>query len=121
MTVPEHLRYTKEHEWLDPDGRVGITDYAQDSLGDIVFVELPEVGRTLKAGEAFGTVESVKSVSELYSPASGRVAEVNQALGDHPETINQDPYGAGWILRIEVADAPELLSAEQYRRHIEGA
>jgi glycine cleavage system H protein len=116
MTIPEDRQYTQEHEWLTPDGTVGITDYAQEALGDVVFVELPAVGRTLKRGEAFGVVESVKSVSDLYSPADGTVAAVNEALKDRPELINQDPYGAGWIIRLAVAGEPQgLLDADAYR------
>jgi glycine cleavage system H protein len=91
MEFPEDRRYTPDHEWLLPDGTVGITDYAQDALGDVVFVELPAVGRTVKSGEAFGVVESVKSVSDLFSPADGEVVAVNEALRDHPELVNQDP------------------------------
>lgn len=116
MTIPEDRQYTAEHEWLAPDGTVGITDYAQDALGDVVFVELPAVGRVLKRGEAFGVVESVKSVSDLYSPADGTVAAVNDALKDHPELINQDPYGNGWIIRLTVTGGTDgLLDANGYR------
>lgn len=118
---PEDLRYTRDHEWIRIDGNrgtVGITRYAQEQMGDVVFVELPEVGRELKAGEAFGVVESVKSVSDLYAPVSGRVAEVNPRLRDAPELVNQAPYGDGWMVVIELADVTEqgrLLFASDYR------
>ncbi|MDA8345892.1 MAG: glycine cleavage system protein GcvH [Thermaerobacter sp.] len=123
MTAPEDLRYTEDHEWLRADGQIGITAFAQDQLGDVVFVELPEVGRELKKGEAFGVVESVKSVSDLFSPVSGKIAKVNQELVDHPELINQDPYGAGWIIALEGIDAAEassLMDASAYESHQEG-
>jgi glycine cleavage system H protein len=126
MDIPEDLRYSRDHEWVRVDGgevRVGITDYAQDALGDVVFVELPEVGATVKRGDSFSEVESTKSVSEIYAPVSGTVAEVNTELGDNPERLNEDPYGDGWICTITVADAvelDELLDAEGYRALIEG-
>jgi glycine cleavage system H protein len=122
---PEDLRYTKEHEWLEVRGgtaTVGITQYAQAELGDIVYVELPEVGAAVVAGEPFGTVESVKAVSELFAPASGTVAEVNAALAGSPERVNKDPYGEGWMIRIAMADAKEaetLMTAAQYRKYVE--
>ncbi|MDI3299486.1 MAG: glycine cleavage system protein GcvH [Bacillota bacterium] len=126
MRVPEDLRYSREHEWvrLEGDGkaRVGITDYAQSELGDVVYVELPEVGRHLEAGEALGVVESVKSVSDVYSPLSGRVLEVNGALAESPEKVNQDPYGEGWMIRLEPddpAEAEKLLDAAGYRALVE--
>ncbi|MEW8978692.1 MAG: glycine cleavage system protein GcvH [Symbiobacterium sp.] len=109
--VPANLKYTREHEWIRVEGNigvVGITWFAQDQLGDVVFVELPEVGRELKQNEQFGVVESVKTVSDLYIPVSGKVVEVNKALDGSPELINQDPYGEGWILKIEIADPAEL-------------
>jgi len=118
---PENLRYTTEHEWLRLEGGsgvVGITHFAQEALGDVVYVELPEPGRVLAAGEAFGAVESVKSVSDLYSPVGGTVVEVNGELTGHPELVNQDPYGEGWMIIIELADPAEaerLLSAEAYQ------
>ena len=118
--VPADLRYSKEHEWIRVEGNVGvvgITWFAQDQLGDVVFVEMPEVGRELKQNEQFGVVESVKTVSDLYSPASGKVIEVNSELESSPELINQDPYGEGWILKIELADPAEienLLDAAAY-------
>jgi glycine cleavage system H protein len=124
---PEDRRYTKEHEWVKPDGdraRVGITDYAQNQLGDVVYLELPEKGRVLKAGETFGTVESVKAVSELYAPVAGEVVEVNAALVASPEAINTDPHGAGWMIVIKPADAGSvgaLLDAKAYRALVEGA
>ncbi len=123
--VPGDLRYTKEHEWArKEDGRVivGITDYAQDALGDVVYVDLPAAGADVRAGDTFGEVESTKSVSDLFSPVSGRVAERNEQLEDAPELVNQDPYGEGWMLVIEMADATELddlMDADAYRRMVE--
>ncbi len=115
---PEKLRYTKEHEWILVEGKkgvVGITEYAQHSLGDVVFVELPEVGRKLKIGEAFGVVESVKAVSDIYSPCSGIVKAVNESLLDSPEILNQDPYGEGWLIEMEVEELDsELLNSAEY-------
>jgi len=120
--VPEELYYTKEHEWVrvsENMATVGITDYAQKSLHEIVYVELPEVGRELTQGEVMGSVESVKAVSDIYAPVSGKVVEVNEKLLDEPETLNNDPYGEGWIAKIEVTnfeeDKKKLLTAEQYR------
>jgi glycine cleavage system H protein len=110
---PDDRRYSKDHEWLrvsDDTGAVGITDYAQSQLGDVVFLELPEVGASFKAGEQFGTVESVKAVSELYAPVSGEVVEVNSALADAPEQLNSDPHEAGWMVRLKLADPAELDS-----------
>ncbi len=121
MKIPDELNYTGDHEWLatGQDGRVrvGITDYAQDALGDVVFVELPEVGTTVTAGDSVGEVESTKSVSDIYAPVSGTVVEVNAILGDAPETLNGDPYGEGWMFVIEVAEdsSPELLDAAAYK------
>jgi glycine cleavage system H protein len=123
---PAHLRYSEEHTWLEVDGgtgRVGITHHAQEALGDIVFVELPQVGDEITQNEAFGSVESVKSVNDLYAPASGKIIEVNEDLVDHPETINQDPYGDGWIIRLELSDPSEaagLLDAAAYQKLIAG-
>ncbi|HHC09066.1 MAG TPA: glycine cleavage system protein GcvH [Actinobacteria bacterium] len=121
MTIPEHLRYAENHEWaeLRDDGtvRVGITDYAQDQLGDVVYVELPEVGRVVEAGEAFAEVESTKSVAEVYAPVAGTVVEVNEALDERPELVNADPYGEGWFAVIEPtegADLSHLMDAEAY-------
>jgi glycine cleavage system H protein len=110
---PQDYRYTNDHEWIHPEGdrgRVGVTDYAQKQLGDVVFLELPEVGRSLKAGEQFGTVESVKAVSELYSPVAGEVLEVNAALAEKPETINEDPHGAAWMIVLKIADPGGLAA-----------
>ncbi len=120
MTNPEGLKYTREHEWIKVEGekgRVGITHYAQDQLGDIVFVELPKKGRQLRQMEAFGVVESVKAVSDLYCPVTGEVVEVNSALEQKPELVNQDPYGQGWMIVVKVRNAKELtglMSAQQY-------
>ena len=126
MRVPDDLRYSTDHEWARPgEGRVrvGITDYAQDALGDVVFVDLPEVGKVVAAGEVLGEVESTKSVSEVYAPVAGRVVSVNEALADAPEKLNQDPYGEGWLCEIELAEpgADEgLMDAAGYRRLTEG-
>lgn len=117
---PEHLHYTADHEWISADGRVGITDYAQDALGDVVFVELPEVGRVIHAGDMIGVIESVKSVSDLYSPASGRVSQVNTVLLDKPELVNQDPYGEGWIFELDDVVLGAVMSAQEYQLHNEG-
>jgi glycine cleavage system H protein len=121
--VPSDLRYAKSHEWLKPAGDgtaiVGITDYAQSSLGDITFVQLPKVGATLKAGETFGVVESVKAASDLYAPVACTVLEINTALDAAPETLNQDPYTAGWMLKVKLADASSaatLLDAAAYSK-----
>jgi glycine cleavage system H protein len=111
MIVPDDLRYSSDHEWVRVDGsrvRVGITDYAQDALGDVVFVDLPAVGRELEAGAILGEVESTKSVSEIYAPVTGRVVEVNAALAGAPERLNEDPYGEGWICEVELTDAATL-------------
>jgi len=122
---PEGLQYTKEHEWLQVSGpvaTVGITQYAQGELGDIVYVELPQVGAAVVAGEPFGTVESVKAVSEIYAPVSGEVAETNGALENAPDTVNRDPYGEGWLIRIKLAgplDQEGLMSAVDYRKYLE--
>ncbi|MBM7600648.1 glycine cleavage system H protein [Virgibacillus halotolerans] len=120
MSLPEELLYSEEHEWIKKEGdqvRIGITDFAQAELGDIVFVELPEVGDELEADEPFGSVESVKTVSELYAPLSGKVVEVNEELEDNPEYVNESPYENAWMVVLEPADDSEfddLLSAEQY-------
>ncbi|MDP8951881.1 MAG: glycine cleavage system protein GcvH [Actinomycetota bacterium] len=124
MNVPEELSYTKTHEWVrreDDIATVGITDNAQDELGDVVFVELPEEGASFGAGEAFGTIESVKAVSDLYAPVGGEVVEVNQTLNDSPERVNEDPYGGGWMIRLRVSDEGNLLSAEEYQKVLEEA
>lgn len=118
--VPEELHYSKDHEWVRVDGdvaTVGITDYAQNSLGDVVYVELPKPGETFTANESFGSVESVKAVSEVFSPVSGAVAESNDALSDDPEKVNTDPYGEGWMIRIKMSNPGEvdsLLTAAEY-------
>ena len=123
MSYPADYKYTKEHEWIsvaDAKGTVGITDYAQNSLGDIVFVDLPQVGAELKAGEIFGSVESVKAVSDLYSPVTGTVTEVNESLKDAPEKINQDANST-WMLKVELGDSSELdslLSAADYEKFV---
>jgi glycine cleavage system H protein len=118
--VPEDLHYSKDHEWVRVDGDVavvGITDYAQNSLGDVVYVELPRVGEEFAANESFGSVESVKAVSEVFSPVSGKVAEVNEALNDEPEKVNGDPYGEGWMIKVRMSTPGEvdsLLTAAEY-------
>jgi glycine cleavage system H protein len=122
---PEDCRYTESDEWIRLDraqARIGLTDYAQSELSDIVFVELPEVGTQIEAGEAFGVVESVKAVSDLLAPVSGEVVEVHEALDEHPEWINEEPYDRGWIIAIvpeDLESADSLLSAEQYRKYVE--
>jgi glycine cleavage system H protein len=126
MDIPEDLRYTKDHEWVRVEGeriRMGITDYAQDALGDIVFVQTPDVGAEVDLGASFCEVESTKSVSDIYAPATGRVVEVNAELVDGPERINADPYGDGWICILEPTDASQLadlLDANAYRALVEG-
>jgi glycine cleavage system H protein len=121
VSIPENLQYTKEHEWLKVDdgvATVGITAFAAESLGDIVFVQLPDVGATVTAGEVFGEVESTKSVSELYAPVSGEVVEVNGTTSDTPEVINSDPYTEGWLLKVRLSgDVPDLLDAAAYAAH----
>lgn len=116
--VPGDLKYTKEHEWVRVEGNkavIGITDYAQHALGDVIFVELPEVGRVLTAAQVLGVVESVKAVSDIFSPCSGKVVAVNEALLNTPELVNQDPYGDGWMIEMDIQDmGGELLSAEEY-------
>lgn len=122
MAVPQDLQYTKSHEWVrieDWVATIGITDHAQDELGDVVFVELPETGATFEAGDSFGAVESVKAVSDLYAPVGGEVVEANGSLEDSPEKINEDPYGEGWIARIQVSDEGDLLSASDYEKLLE--
>ena len=122
MSVPGDLQYTRTHEWVRREGdtaTVGITDHAQDELGDVVFVELPEEGATFGAGDAFGTIESVKAVSDLYAPVGGAVVEVNSALDDVPEKVNEDPYGDGWFVRLRVSGEGDLLSAAEYEKVLE--
>jgi glycine cleavage system H protein len=119
LSVPGNLQYTKSHEWVRTEGNtatIGITDHAQDELGDVVFVELPDEGATFDAGESFGTVESVKAVSDLYAPVGGEVVEVNSALNDTPEKINEDPYGEGWIVKLRTSADADLLSPEEYEK-----
>lgn len=126
MNVPDQLRYSSDHEWLSRDGsrvRVGITDYAQDALGDVVFVQLPNVGDAFSSGDSIGEVESTKSVSDVYAPVSGTVVAVNDALVDSPQLLNEDPYGEGWICEIELSDEAQyesLLDPTAYTALIEG-
>ncbi len=121
MNIPEELKYTQDHEWIKINGNigtVGITEYAQGELGDVVFVELPGTGKEFKQGDTFGTVEAVKAVSDLFSPISGTVSELNSLMEKKPEVVNRDPYGEGWMIKIIVANSGELdslLTAEQYR------
>jgi glycine cleavage system H protein len=118
--VPEDLHYSKDHEWVRVDGNeaiIGITDYAQNSLGDVVYVELPKAGEEFAANESFGSVESVKAVSEVFTPVAGTVAKINEALADEPETVNSDPYGGGWMIRVKMSNSGEvdsLLTAAEY-------
>lgn len=125
MNYPSELKYTKSHEWVRREGDVavvGITDFAQDALGDVVFVELPPVNKTVEAGEAIAVVESVKTASDIYAPVAGEITEVNSALADKPELLNQSPYGDGWLFKIKVnsADLSGLLSAAEYQAVAEG-
>jgi glycine cleavage system H protein len=122
MSVPEELEYTKTHEWVRREGEeaiVGITDHAQEELGDVVFVELPKQGASFSAGDSFGVVESVKAVSDLYTPVGGEVVEVNESLNDTPEKVNEDPYGDGWMIRLRISGEGKLLSADEYERLLE--
>lgn len=125
MEFPEGLKYTKEHEWVlveDRTATIGITEYAQQELGDIVYVELPEVGEKIVKDDPFGAVESVKAVSDIYAPVSGTVIEVNDTLPDSPETINDDAYGDGWMIKVEMSDADDLkdlMSAEEYAEYVD--
>jgi len=123
MTIPADLKYTKEHEWVRIEGDTatfGISDHAQEALGDIVFVELPEIGRELSPGDAFAVVESVKAVSDVYAPVGGEVIEVNGELEAEPEKINTDPYGAGWIAKVKISGGSiELLDADAYTTFLE--
>lgn len=124
MNIPEELKYSKDHEWIRIDGEtavVGLTDYAQDQLGEIVFVELPQEGEEFAKGDAFGVVESVKAVNDVFLPVSGVIIEVNDPLTDSPETLNEDPYGEGWMIKTSILDNAELdglLSAQEYEEHI---
>lgn len=123
---PDNFRYTKQHEWVDvkgDTGTIGITDYAQHELGDVVFVEMPKVGAKITAGSSFGTVESVKAVSDIYSPVSGEVTEINSSLGDAPETINKDPHGAAWLIKVKLSNPGEvsgLMDATAYQAFLSG-
>ncbi len=125
MNIPENLKYTNEHEWLKVEGDfayIGITDYAQEELSDIVYLELPEVGKTVKKGDVLTTLEAVKTVADVYAPASGEIVEVNEKLKDNPGLINEDPYTEGWIVKIKLTNPDEineLLSAEEYKKIIE--
>jgi glycine cleavage system H protein len=125
MTTPEGLRYTKDHEWAKKDGDVvvvGITDFAQDQLGDVVFVELPTIGRTLEAGQSFGVIEAVKTVSDLYAPVAGTIVEVNGELAGQPALVNQAPYEGGWMVKLkpsDMADVEHLLDAPAYKALLE--
>lgn len=125
MDYPQGLKYSREHEWVKVEGNIaliGITDHAQSELGDVVYVELPEVGSELEANSTFGVVESVKAVSDLFAPVTGTVTEVNQQLSDEPELVNSDPFDDGWMLRIEMSDTSEvdaLLELEDYKAYIE--
>ncbi len=124
MNIPQSLKYTKEHEWVREDGdtvTVGITDHAQGELGDIIFVEFPEIGQKIERDEPFGTIEAVKTVADLFAPISGTVTEINETLDDSPESVNQDPYGDGWMVKVSVSEAGELdnlMSADQYQEMI---
>ncbi len=125
MNIPENLKYTKDHEWVKIEGdtaTIGITDFAQSELGDVVFVEVDAVGEELDKEETFGSIEAVKTVSDLFMPLSGEVTEFNEALEDAPDTINKDPYGKGWIIKMKISDASEaddLMSAEDYKEHVD--
>jgi glycine cleavage system H protein len=122
LSVPQDLQYTSSHEWVRTEGdtaTVGISDHAQDELGDVVFVELPDEGATFDAGESFGTVESVKAVSDVYAPVGGEVVEVNSSLEDAPEKINDDPYGEGWLVKLRISGEADLLSPEEYEKVVE--
>ncbi len=126
MNFPQNLRYTNEHEWIRVEGDiayVGITDYAQEQLGDIVFVDIPTVGESLEAGETFGTIEVVKTISDLFLPVEGEVLEQNEALEENPELVNKDPYGEGWLIKmkpVELKDVENLLDAEAYKAVVNG-
>lgn len=124
MNIPENLRFTKDHEWLKIEGDeayVGVSEFAQSELGDVVFLEVETVGETIDKEEPFGTIEAVKTVSDMFMPVSGEVLEFNENLADAPETVNKDPYGEGWIVKIKITnleEVEELLTAEQYKEHI---
>ena len=122
--IPENLRYSKDHEWVSVEGdiaTIGITDYAQHSLGDVVYIDMPRVGDKLNTHESFGSVESVKAVSEIFTPVAGEIAEVNEGLNDTPEAVNNDPYGAGWMIKIKMdnpLEADGMLSAAEYEEYL---
>lgn len=126
MNIPDGLKYTKEHEWIKVEGNtgtIGLTDYAQGELGDIIYVDVTTVGSDVAQGDTFGTVEAVKTVSDMYAPVSGKIAEFNSAVNDNPANVNQDPYGAGWLVKMEIsnmADLDNLLSPEDYKNLIGG-
>lgn len=126
MNIPDGLKYTKEHEWIKVEGNtgtIGLTDYAQGELGDIIYVDVTTVGSDVAQGDTFGTVEAVKTVSDMYAPVSGKIAEFNSAVNDNPASVNQDPYGAGWLVKMEIsnmADLDNLLSPEDYKNLIGG-
>jgi glycine cleavage system H protein len=125
MNIPENLKYTKDHEWIKVDGdtaTVGVTDFAQQQLGDVVFVEIETEGDSLNKGDVFGTIEAVKTVSDMYMPVSGEIIEVNPKLEDAPETVNEDPYGEGWMIKVKMENADEaneLMAAEDYKKEVE--
>jgi glycine cleavage system H protein len=125
MDFPEELRYTEKHEWISDEGgkaTIGVTEYAQERLGDVVFIEMPEIGMKINKGEAFGVIESVKAASDIFTPVSGEVTGINWTLEDHPEYINQSPYGEGWIIKVRMSDATELndlMGSEKYRKFVE--
>jgi glycine cleavage system H protein len=124
VNIPENLRYSKDHEWVSVDGdlaTIGITDYAQHSLGDVVYIDMPRVGDKFSTHEAFGSVESVKAVSEIFTPIAGEIVEVNEGLNDTPEAVNNDPYSAGWMIKIKMDnpnEADKLLSAVEYEEYL---
>jgi glycine cleavage system H protein len=126
MSYPEGYKYTKEHEWISVDGEtgtIGITDHAQHELGDIVYVDLPKTGATIEKGQSFGSVESVKAVSDIYSPVSGEITEVNELLTSNPEKLNEDPHSAAWLIKVKLSSTDEiknLLSAEDYQAYLGG-
>jgi len=126
MNIPADLKYTKDHEWVKVEGNmgtVGVTDYAQGELGDIIYVDVTTVGSDVAMGDTFGTIEAVKTVSDMYAPVSGKIAEFNSAVNDNPASVNQDPYGAGWLVKIEISnmgDLDSLLSPEDYKNLVGG-
>lgn len=126
MNIPEGLKYTKEHEWVKVEGNigtVGVTDYAQGELGDIIYIDVTTVGSDVSMGDTFGTIEAVKTVSDMYAPVSGKITEFNTAINDNPAIVNQEPYGAGWLVKIDISnmgDLDSLLSPEEYKNLIGG-